>query len=127
MARHVHSDECSRIQVCACGKNRLDNGLADCRGKDILTADLNDAGAGGSGCGEQRTEIQIVSEDNPTIRGGVAENMVVGRYGGADHRPMNGFESVRREEINPERAEVHIDEQLHAGSASSISSTRQAA
>src|ERR1035437_11062231 len=71
-------------------------------------------------------EIEIVSEDDQPVGTGVIHDLGVWRGGLADVGPVNAVESRIGQELDPQRAQVHVDQDSHVvGSGTSISSDRK--
>lgn len=110
------------------GSNGAEHDGADGGRENVLRSDLNDAGSiGPQGC-QQYTEIQVMSENDPAVRGCEIEDLRVCSPRLTNLRPVDCLESLIGQEAKPQRAQVHVDQEFHAAdSGTSISSTRHAA
>ena len=116
----------SRCEPLACSARTTISPMAV--GKNVLCADLDHAWLATLSVREKRAEIEIVSEDDQPVCTGVIHDLRVRCGRPANAGPMNTGETRIGWELDPQRAQVHIDQKLHAaGSGTSISSTRQAA
>jgi len=108
-------------------KSRNDQGLQVGRG-DILGSNLKDARSFGTGGSENRTEVEVVCEDDMLCCLRPRHDLWVGGPGIAHARPVHGIGPVALKNRDPLRGQVHVNDQLHGTeSGTSISSARQAA
>lgn len=77
---------------------------------------------------ENRSEVQIVSENDVTVLTSPFDNLGVGRARIADGSPVHGFKRHFLKNVYPTRREVDVNDDLQfSWSGTSISSARQAA
>jgi hypothetical protein len=124
----VDCDQGAGFQVRATAVQRASDGLADGRREDVLRAYLEDARLSSLSFREKGAEIEIVSEDDQPVCTGIVHDLGVWRGWPANAGPVHAVETRIGQELDPRRAQVHVDQEFHAaGSGTSISSTRQAA
>jgi hypothetical protein len=124
----VHGYQGAAFQVPAASVQGTDDHRADGYREGVLRADLNDTRLARLPVREKRAGIEIVSEDDQPVFAGVVHNLGVwcGRL--ANVGPVNAIETRIGQELDSQRAQVHVYQEFHAaGSGTSISSTRQAA
>lgn len=95
---------------------------------DILRAYLKYARSCRSRYGEYCPEVEIVRNDDVAIFLGPIHYFGVRSAAVSDRGPVDRGEAVGFERPNPQRGQVHVDQDLHTeASGISISSTRHAA
>ena len=127
MPRRIHSDERSGLEV---GARHVDGGeklRPDVRRQHRLRAELDHARGGKASDGEERAEVEVLGEDDLLVAVRVIEDHAIRGVWLAHGTPVHSRVASGRQELSPSRAEVHVDEELHAEIGISISSTRQAA
>ena len=94
---------------------------------DVLSANLDDTRPDGLGRGQQRSEVQVVREDDVSIRKGPSHNSSIRGSRIAYRRPMDGMNAELLQGLNPSGRKVHVDQDFHAvRNGASISFTLQA-
>ncbi len=79
MAERVHGDESTDSEMWRCRSNRPEHEIADCGGEYVLRPSLNHAWFVRVQSRQQRTEIQVVSENDQAIRRGEIEDLGISR------------------------------------------------
>lgn len=108
-----HGDESPVLKMLGMVDEDADDLLAHGGRKYVLGTDLKDARAASACQREQRTEVEIVREDDVAVLAGVSEDCFVGSACVADRRPVDCVDPVRREEHHPCRRKVDVDEDPH--------------
>ena len=105
-----------------------DNSGSDPLGQDVLSSHLDDARSIGSARRQNRTEIEIVREDDVVVKLSPFEDFPIRRGGRSGLAPVPCFDSLLFEEPHPLGRQIHVDKDLHAAvRGTSTSSARQAA
>lgn len=77
-----------------------------------MRAELKDARAFGPGQGEHTREVEVVGEDDVTLRSCPLHQFVIRGSRVADLAPVDRFEAPASERSRPERREVHVHKEL---------------
>lgn len=123
----IHGDQRPSIEVSARHIHGGEQLLAHVAWQHCLGPELDHAGGRQAPDSEQGAEVQVLGEDGLPMPVRLIEDHTVGGVGLTDVHRLDGVMTCCCEEIDPPRAEVHVDEEPHAEIGISISSTRQAA
>ncbi len=127
MPNGVHGDERPGLEMDSRHIYDSQQLLPDVTRQDCLRLELHHAGRSKSPDSKKSAEVEILGEDDLPVAVGVFEDHAVGTVRLANVDPVDGLVTCGCEEVDPPRAEVHVDEEPHAEIGISISSTRQAA
>ena len=108
--------------------NRRDDELSNDLRYGVLRPNLNHARTACLRCSEKIAEVQIMREHHETVLPGVGHDDSIRRSRITEHGPVLRLDSSGSKILNPGRAEIHVDRNLHDGEIeTSNSSDRQAA
>jgi len=122
----VNCDEGSLLKCLASKVEDSDNITTDGVWHGVLDADLKHTRTECASGSEQGAEVHIVREEDEVVIPGPNEKRKIRGPGIADFTPVNAFKTFLCEEGNPQRRQVHVDEELH-GRGNSVSCVRHAA
>ena len=93
---------------------RLEDEIADRRGKNIVGSNLKNAGATSVGQSENPRKVEIMGKDHMLMLASPGENLAIRRFGVAYLRPVNGVVASILQPVDPCGGEVDIKEQPHS-------------